>query len=90
MVYVDSDYNVIRGVTPMPKGDTFATQHIDTTKPQQRTQNTHDGGQNGETQTRNDAAEQTRKSTQPVIDDLSTSFDDDTPLDFSEIDEYGY
>ena len=87
MVYVDSDYNVIRGVTPSPKGEAFVTQHIDTTRQGQAAQG---NGTHRDAQTRNDGPRQEGPPTPPVIDDLSTSFDDDSPIDFSTIDEYGY
>lgn len=87
MVYVDDDYNVIRGVTPSPKGDAFTTQHINTAGQRQDKQRTGDDAQTRTDGTRH--AERQQPS-QPMIDDLSTSFDDDSPLDMSTIDKYGY
>ena len=79
MVYVDADYNVIRGVTPTPRGETFATQHIDTTQAGTRR------GAGAQTEDDGDGTQ-----AKPVIDDLGTSFDDDAPLDLSAIDDYGF
>jgi replicative DNA helicase len=99
MIYVDDDYNVIRGVSMTPKGQQpFVAQHIEANN----RANGGNAGTNGSVKMKFSSPSQTpagkpsqgaqsgQQAPQPVIDDVKTSFDDDTPLDMSQLDDYGF
>lgn len=117
MLYIDDDYNVIRGIEMQPKqgGGTYTPQHIDTSRSASSSsqasfadiQNGNSGRQQSQSNTQSRQSGNKQKSypkpsgnnssgsgvnsSMPPMDVLDDyDGDNDVPMDFSQLDDYGF